>query len=59
MSPTSSTAYISAAWGGRVSDQVITHGQQCGFLKFIDPGDIIITDRGFNVQDDIAIKEES
>ena len=57
MSPTSSTAYISAAWGGRVSDQVIT--QQCGFLKFIDPGDIIITDRGFNVQDDIAIKEES
>ena len=54
MSPTGCIAYISAAWGGRVSDKVIT--QQCEFLKFIDPGDVILADRGFNVQDDIAIK---
>ena len=54
VSPTGSIVYISAAWGGRVSDKVIT--QQCGFLKFIDPGDVILADRGFNVQDDIAIK---
>ena len=54
MSPTGSIAYISAAWGGRVSDKVIT--QQCGFLNFIDPGDVVLADRGFNVQDDIAIK---
>ena len=54
VSPTGSIAYISAAWGGRVSDKVIT--QQCGFLNFIDPGDVVLADRGFNVQDDIAIK---
>ena len=54
VSPTGSIAYISAAWGGRVSDKVIT--QQCGFLKFIDPGNVILADREFNVQDDIAIK---
>ena len=54
MSPTGSIAYISAAWGGRVSNKVIT--QQCGFLNFIDPGDVVLADRGFNVQDDIAIK---
>ena len=54
VSPTGSIAYISAAWGGRVSDKVIT--QQCGFLNFIDPGDVVLADRGFNVQNDIAIK---
>ena len=46
--------FISSAWGGRVSDKVIT--QQCGFLSFIDPGDVILADRGFNVHNEIAIK---
>lgn len=54
VSPTGSIAYISSAWGGRVSDKVIT--QQCGFLNFIDPGDVILADRGFNEHDNIAIK---
>ena len=54
VSPTGSIAYISSAWGGRVSDKVIT--QQCGFLNLINPGDVVLADRGFNVQDDIAIK---
>ena len=37
-----------------MSDKVIT--QQCGFLSFIDPGDVILADRGFNVHNEIAIK---
>ena len=37
-----------------MSDKLIT--QQCGFLNLIDPGDVILADRGFNVYDDIAIK---
>jgi len=28
---------------GRLSDKMIT--QQCGFLQYIDPGDIILADR--------------
>ena len=54
ISPTVAITFISSAWGGRVSDKVIT--QQCGFLKHIDPGDIILADQGFNVHDDIAIR---
>ena len=37
VSPTGSIAYISNAWGGRVSDKVIT--QEYGFLDHIEPGD--------------------
>ena len=54
ISPTGAITFVSSAWGGRVSDKVIT--QQSGFLKHIDPGDIILADRGFNVHDDIAIR---
>ena len=51
ISPTGAITFISSAWGGRVSDKVIT--QQC---KHIDPGDIILADHDFNVHDDIAIR---
>ena len=54
VSPTGTISYISSAWGGRVSDKVIT--QQCGFLQYIDPGDVILADRGFNIHDDVAIR---
>ena len=30
--------------------------QQCGFLQYIDPGDVILADRGFNIHDDVAIR---
>ena len=54
IAPTGAITFISSAWGGRVSDELIT--QQCGFLNLIDPGDVILADTGFNVYDDIAIK---
>ena len=44
--------FLSKCWGGRVSDKFITC--ESGFLKLIDPGDVIIADRGFDVVDDIA-----
>jgi len=37
--------------GERVSDKIIT--QQCGF---IDPGNVILAYRGFNVHDDVVIR---
>ena len=54
ISPTGAITFVSSAWGGIMSDKVIT--QQCGFLKHIDPGDIILADWGFNVYDDVAIR---
>ena len=53
VSPTGSICFISEAWGGRVSDKVIT--QQCGFLKHVEFGDQIMAARGFNVSDDLAM----
>lgn len=55
VAPTGSITFISKAWGGRVSDKVIT--QECGFLDKILPGDVVLADRGFNVQDELAIRQ--
>ena len=48
ISPTGSISFISQAWGGRVLDKEIT--QKCEFLDFVNYGDDIMADRGFNVQ---------
>ena len=53
VSPTGSIAYISKAWGGRVSDKAIT--QNCGFLDKLEHGDLVLADRGFNIYDDIGV----
>ena len=41
-------SYISNAWGGSVSDKYLT--ENCGFLDNIVPGDLVLADRGFNIQ---------
>ena len=41
--------FISKAWGGRVSDK------HCGILHYLLPKDIILADRGFDIQDSAAI----
>ena len=53
ITPTGSISFISQAWGGRVSDKEIT--RKCGFLDFVEYGDDIMADRGFNVADDLAL----
>ena len=50
---TGAITFISKAWTGRVSDKVIT--QKCGFLNHIEYGDVVLADRGFNIQDDLAV----
>ena len=47
--PQGTMAYISEAWGGRVSDKYLT--EHCGILKKLLPGDVVLADRGFDIAD--------
>ena len=42
-------SFVSKGWGGRVSDVFLT--ENCGFLQKLLPGDLVLADRGFTVQD--------
>lgn len=49
ISPQGTITFVSKAWGGRTSDQYIT--ENCGILDNLLPGDEVLADRGFNVED--------
>jgi len=48
ISPQGIISYISKSWGGRVSDKYLT--ENCGFLNNLLPGDVVLADRGFEIQ---------
>ena len=49
IAPQGVITFISKGWGGRVSDKYLT---ECsGILDNLLPGDLVLADRGFNVQD--------
>lgn len=54
--PTGAISYLSLAWGGRVSDVELV--RQSGFISsnLHLPGDQILADRGFTLQDDFAVQ---
>ena len=53
IAPQGVISYISNGWGGRVSDKFIT--EHCGILNKLLPGDIVLADRGFDVQDSVGM----
>ena len=44
--------YISEGWGGRTNDKYIT--EHCSLLQNLVPGDMILADRGFNIEDSVG-----
>ena len=51
ITPCGTICYVSRCWGGRVSDRYLT--QKCGFLEKLQPGDLVLADRGFNIEEDL------
>ena len=52
--PAGVISYLSPCWGGRVSDKELT--RESGFLNLIDPGDEILANQGFLIEDELAIR---
>ena len=47
--------FVSNLFSGSISDKEIT--KKCGFLDQLNPGDTIMADKGFNIQDLLALRQ--
>ena len=55
ITPQGTISFVSKAWGGRTSDKFLT--ENCGILKKLLPGDLILADRGFTIQESIMFQQ--
>ncbi len=54
ISPVLHINFISRLYSGCISDKEIT--RKCGFIEALDPGDQVMADKGFNIQDLLALQ---
>ena len=48
-------SYLSDCYGGRATDLFMVH--DCGFLKYLQPRDQVMADRGFKIKDTLAFHQ--
>jgi hypothetical protein len=53
ITPQGTVGFISKGWGGRVPDVYIT--ENCGLLSKLQRGDLILSDRGFTIQESVGL----
>ena len=53
IAPQGVVAFISKGWGERVSDVYLT--ENCGLLQNLLPGDLVLADRGFTLQESAGL----
>ena len=53
ITPQGTISFLSKAWGGRASDKYIT--EHCDVLNNLLPGDLILADRGFTIEDSVSL----
>ncbi|XP_014677799.1 PREDICTED: uncharacterized protein LOC106817631 [Priapulus caudatus] len=54
ITPQGHISFISKGWGGRTSDKFLT--EQSAYLDYLLPGDTVLADRGFDIEDSVAVK---